>query len=256
LRTELHPQGVEVVTVSLELSGPEASRPFIEAARPGHPSLLDPTHALDRLFGVVNIPSVTWIDESGLIVRPPEPGWPTALSTLPARISARPEASSERTATASDDERRRQRQRVTELIASGQDRATYANAIRDWAVKGPDSAYCLSPEEVVARSQPRPLTGSEAAAHFELADYLWRIGQRAAAIRHFNAAHRLQPENWTYKRQAWSLVGNESVGGEYGRFTQGPRPGEEADWPFDSDFMTDVAKLEPGQYFPKTIEPA
>ena len=72
----MHPLGVEVVTVSLELSGPDASRPFIEAAAPEHPSLLDPTHLLDTLFGVVNIPNVIWIDEEGTIVRPPEPGWP------------------------------------------------------------------------------------------------------------------------------------------------------------------------------------
>ncbi len=68
--------GVEIVTVSLELSGPEVSRPFIEAANPTHPSLLDPKHQLDALFGVVNIPNVIWINEEGVIVRPPEPGWP------------------------------------------------------------------------------------------------------------------------------------------------------------------------------------
>jgi hypothetical protein len=27
-----------------------------------------------------------------------------------------------------------------------------------------------------------------------------------AAQRWFREAHRLQPENWTYKRQAWSMV--------------------------------------------------
>ena len=52
------------------------SRPFIEAAHAEHPSLLDPTHLLDSLFGVVNIPNVIWIDEDGVIVRPAEPGWP------------------------------------------------------------------------------------------------------------------------------------------------------------------------------------
>ena len=79
--------GLEVVTASLELSGPEASRRYIEAAhpsgRPTHPSLLDPTHQLDALFGVVNIPNVIWIDESGIIVRPPEPGWPGGRQDLP-----------------------------------------------------------------------------------------------------------------------------------------------------------------------------
>jgi hypothetical protein len=84
LRTELHPKGLEIVTVSLELSGPEASRPYIEAAHPEHPSLLDPTHQVDSLFGVVNIPNVVWIDEAGMIVRPAEPGWPGGRHEIPA----------------------------------------------------------------------------------------------------------------------------------------------------------------------------
>ncbi|MEZ5343370.1 MAG: hypothetical protein R2706_18600 [Acidimicrobiales bacterium] len=63
------------MTVSLELSDPDVSRPFIEAANPTHLAL-DPKHQLDALFGVVNIPNVIWIDEAGVIVRPPEPGWP------------------------------------------------------------------------------------------------------------------------------------------------------------------------------------
>jgi hypothetical protein len=234
-----------VVTVSLELSGPEASRPYIEAAKPEHPSLLDPTHQLDTLFGVVNIPSVTWIDEEGVIVRPPEPGWPVDPVTL-----RRPTTGEQPT----DEAEAERRRRLFEKLGSGQDRAAYADALRDWVAKGAASPYYLTPEEVIARSQPRPKTVSEAAAHFELGNHLWRHGQREAAIRQFNAAHRLQPENWTYKRQAWSLVGNERVGGERGRFAQSPLPGEEAAWPFESDFVTDVMKLDPGQYYPKTMD--
>jgi hypothetical protein len=78
-------------------------------------------------------------------------------------------------------------------------------------------------------------------------------GRRDLAIAHFNASHRLQPENWTYKRQAWSLVGNERVGGEFGRFIQGPVEGEEDAWPFESDFRSDVSQLAEGAYYPKTI---
>jgi hypothetical protein len=58
---------------------------------------------------------------------------------------------------------------------------------------------------------------------------------------------------WTYKRQAWSLVGREQVPGEMGMFTQVPRPGAEADWPFIGSFDADVAELGPGQYYPKTL---
>jgi hypothetical protein len=234
----------------LELSGPEASRAYIEAAAPEHPSLLDPTHQMDALFGVVNIPNVVWIDETGTIVRPPEPGWPggraefpkemmTSIPTL-GRAPHAPDAPEDGPG-------------MWAVLGSGQDRMSYPDAIRDWAEKGADSEYALTPDEVVTRSQPRSKAMSEGAAHFELANQLWRRGNRDAAIEHFNACHRLQPDNWTYKRQAWSLLGHERNGGDYGRFAQGPLVGEEADWPFESDFTSEVSARPVGSYYPRTM---
>lgn len=241
MRTELHPRGLEVVTVSLELSGPEASRPYINAARPRHPALLDPTHQLDALFGVVNIPSVVWIDEGGTIVRPPEPGWPSGERTIPPETAASMARSMAGLGAAAA------------VLRTGQDRRTYADAIRDWVDHGADSVFALKPHEVVDRSRPRAAAESAAAAEFELANALWRRGERESAIAHFNACHRLQPDNWTYKRQAWSLVGHERAGGGYGRFVQGPLDEGDADWPFDSDFATDLGRTGVGEYYPKTF---
>ena len=252
LRNELHPLGLEVVTVSLELSDPDASRPFIEAAGAEHPSLLDPTHQLDALFGVVNIPNVIWIDEDGVMVRPAEPGWP-GKSHYPESIVTMMRERAERSAAAAAAAGRDEPPSVPATLQGGQNRRSYPDAIRDWAHHGAASRFAMTPEEVVAASQPRAVEMSEGAAYFELANHFWRHGDRDAAIRHFNECHRLQPDNWTYKRQAWSLVGNERVGGEMGRFTQGPLPGEEADWPFSSDFDTDVARVRPGEYYPKTM---
>jgi hypothetical protein len=213
--------------------------------------LLDPTHRLDALFGVVNIPSVIWIDEHGIIVRPPEPGWPGTTSTMPAHLATSlPELGRAPRAPRRPDEGGR----FGAALRSGQDREHYADAIRDWVRHGPDSEYALTASEVVARSRPRPMAVSEAAAHFELADHLWREGRRDLAIAHFNATHRLQPDNWTYRRQAYSLVGNERVGGEFGRFVQGPVRGEEDTWPFDSDFRSEVSMLDEGEYYPRTIQ--
>src|SRR5436309_8715312 len=76
LREELHPQGLEVVTVALDTGGAEAAGPWIDRARPTHPSLIDQAHLLDELLGIVNVPSGLWIDEQGMIVRPPEPAFP------------------------------------------------------------------------------------------------------------------------------------------------------------------------------------
>jgi hypothetical protein len=202
---------------------------------------------MDALFGVVNIPNLVWIDEQGMIVRPAEPGWPGPTAFPPTMLQELPRVARPRNVP----ERGRGHRRS--VIASGQDRDRYPDAIRDWVARGAASPYALTPAEVVARSQPRPLDVSQAAAHFELANHLWRQGRRDAAFAHFRECHRLQPENWTYKRQAWSLVGNERVGGRWGRFVQGPLESEQETWPFDSDFLTDVARLGEGEYYPRTM---
>jgi tetratricopeptide (TPR) repeat protein len=240
------------VTVSLELSGPEASRPFIEAANPTHPSLLDPKHQLDALFGVVNIPNVIWIDEAGMIVRPPEPGWPPGddyPDWLRGFLDERNAAVEKKAAEIEQDD-----PGLAARMRGGQDHDSYPDAIRDWAQKGAESAFAMTADQVLAASAERGIDKSEGAAHFELANHLWTAGDRDSAIKHFNQAHRLQPDNWTYKRQAWSLVGNENAGGgEMGRFNQGPLPGAEADWPFEGNFMAESSATPAGDYYPNTM---
>ena len=59
--------------------------------------------------------------------------------------------------------------------------------------------------------QPRGVAEATAAAHCELGQYRYREGRTQDAVRHVREAHRLQPDNWTYKRQAWSLADPEQV---------------------------------------------
>jgi hypothetical protein len=236
MREELHPSGLEVVTVCLEMTGPDVARPFVDVAAPTHPTLIDATHEMDAKFGVVNIPNVVWIDEDGMIVRPAEAGWPPRVN-VPEWLLA----------IDGDGEP----PPGLEALGGGQERGAYPDAIRDWVANGTDSRFVLTSAEVIERSQPRPIEVSQAAAEFELAMHLWQRGRRDAAIAHFNECHRLQPSNWTYKRQAWSLIGRERVEGEWGLFMQSPSPDD--DWPFDTDFAGDVAKLDKGEYFPKTM---
>jgi hypothetical protein len=236
MREELHLSGLEVVTVCLEMTGPDVARPFVDVAAPTHPTLIDATHEMDAKFGVVNIPNVVWIDEDGMIVRPAEAGWPPRVN-VPEWLLA----------IDGDGEP----PPGLEALGGGQERGAYPDAIRDWVANGTDSRFVLTSAEVIERSQPRPIEVSQAAAEFELAMHLWQRGRRDAAIAHFNECHRLQPSNWTYKRQAWSLIGRERVEGEWGLFMQSPSPDD--DWPFDTDFAGDVAKLDKGEYFPKTM---
>lgn len=222
MRDELHPGGLEVVDVCLEMAGPDVARPFVEAAATTHPSLIDRAHYMDSRFGVTNIPQVMWIDEDTTVVRPPEPASPRAVGEEALWMA--------------------------ELVGGSEERERYVARVQDWVEKGPDSRYALSPHDVIARSQPRSMEISQAAAHFELAQHLWRQeGFSDEAIGHFNAAHRLQPDNITYKRQAYSALAVSRSGGHdasgWARFRQAPEEGEE--WPFISDFNKDMIRFRP-----------
>ncbi len=83
-------------------------------------------------------------------------------------------------------------------------------------------------DEVVARSTPRPPEASRAAACFELGQHLHRAGHADDAVPWFREAHRLQPDNWTYKRQAWELVDP---------ILQGPSE------QYDGDWLSDVREI-------------
>jgi hypothetical protein len=224
LREELHPHGLEVVTVGLEMGGADVVRPFIEDASPRHPSLVDETHLMDALFGVTNIPSGIWIDEDGLIVRPHE-------SAVPPPVM-RPNKDGE----------------LKPWGMGGQygfDADTYADMLRDWVQKGAGSEHVLAPSEVIARSHPQSVEVSQAAAHFELAQRVWRQeGFSERALAHFARAHTLQPDNITYKRQAYSQyrVATTDEPTDRTRFMQSPTEGEP--WPFVSDFTADMAAMQ------------
>ncbi len=174
---------------------PEDARQWIEAAAPAHPSLVDSAHVTDELFGFVNVPNAVWIDENGVLVRPAEPAFPGHNPTMDSLRQLDPDSLPGELGDV---------MRQVVKIRSSPD--AYRAAVIDWAEHGADSEFALTPDEVVARSQPRSRDAATAAAHFELAQHLHRTGATDAAVAHFKEAHRLQPDNWTYKRQAWHLV--------------------------------------------------
>jgi hypothetical protein len=208
--------------VALDTGGPDAARQWIEAAKPEHPSLIDQAHLLDELFGIVNVPSGVWIDEAGTIVRPPEPAFPIRRQPSGARREPPPDAPPRMLA-------------LIEAVSKIQiDPETYVAALRDWVANGAASRYALSPDEVIERSQPRGVDEATAAAHFELGQHLYRAGRQDEAVPHFREAHRLQPDNWTYKRQAWTFADP----------GQGPTDLYEGSW------LEDVQKIGAENYYP------
>lgn len=192
LRTELHPKGLEIVTIALDTGGADAARPWIEKANARHPALIDRAHIADEFFGMVNVPSGVWINEDGMIVRPPETAYPQRPSFLDREIPA--------DATPS------QREGMMEVRKLRIEAEKYVAALRDWAARGSESRFALAPRQVIERSRPRSFEEGTASAHFELGQHLHRAGLTERGIGHFQQASRLQPENWTYRRQAWNLL--------------------------------------------------
>ena len=210
------------MTIALDVGGVDAAGKFIDYAKPEHPALIDQAHSLDELFGVVNVPTGIWIDEAGTIVRPPEAAWPGRAvfrEMIPAEMP--PDADPWVVKALG----------VTKQIPTAPEK--YVEALRDWVARGPESPYALSPEDVVARSRPRPPEAGLAAAHFELGQHLHRAGFPDDAVPHFREAHRLQADNWTYKRQAWSFADA----------LQRPNEVYEGDW------AGDVEKMGPENYY-------
>ena len=184
LRSEVHPRGAEVVTVALDTGGADAARPWIEAAQPAHPSLIDAAHVTDELFGFVNVPNAVWIDEEGRIVRPAE----TAGTGDEFRSMVSPGG------IPPDDLQRMMTRRQR-----------YVDAIKDWVRNGTDMA---SPTD-----RTHTADDAQAFAHFRFGTWLWHQGREDEAQQQLAEAKRLKPESWAFRRQSWELEEVGKAGG-------------------------------------------
>ena len=203
-----------MVTVALDVE-PEHTYQWIDAADPTHPSLIDTTHVTDELFGFVNIPMAVWIDEDGNIVRPAESA---SIERSPLRDMDIPDGLPERMT-----------KMFTEVKKIPDQADDYRAAIVDWVRNGSGSQFALDAAAVIARSQPRGEDEARAAACFELGEHLRRTVGGDAAVPWWREAHRLHPANWTYKRQAWTLV-TTAEGATENDLIQGPNDTYTGNW--------------------------
>ncbi len=246
--TRVRPLGVEIVTIAMDAAGVEAGRKFVERAGPTHAAAIDTDHVLGRLFGVTNVPSGIWIDELGTIVRPPEPAFPgrvVIFDEIRKADLAREQQHTEGDLTLMREVLKSttdgltpevaERLELTRRIADAAEPELYLEMVLDWAERGAQSRYVLEPHEVIERSSPRSPADSQAAAHFEIGRHLELSGDHDGAVEHWRAAHRLQPLNWTYKRQAW-------------RFEYGP-DGDPSR--YDGSMEKDLREVGPDNYYPK-----
>jgi hypothetical protein len=168
--------------VAIAMDDAEAARPWIEAAKPTYPCLIDRDHHVADLYNMVNVPQAAWIDEQGIIVRPPENAGSSdvfrGMDRVTKKMTAEQVSERERTKT------------------------VYTDAVRDWALKGSASAFVY--DAAAARERLRlPDAGiANAHVHFRLARYLLRVGKQDEAAHHFAEASRLHPDSWNIWRQS------------------------------------------------------
>ncbi len=174
---ELGGLGFTPITVALD-RGPEDARPWIEAAKPTHPSLIDVRHVVADLYNMVNVPTILWIDEHGRIVRPNDVAFGTD----------------------------------TFKHITGLESAKHLAAVRAWA-RGETTPL---PEARARALQPVPTTADQQArAEFGLGRWLHEQGRAAAAERHFLRAGELAPHDFTIRRGTMPMRGIDPMGPQF-----------------------------------------
>jgi hypothetical protein len=180
LQEELAGHGFMVIAVAMD-SREGDPLPWIDAAKPTYPTLIDREHRLAELYGIVNVPQAVWIDETGRIVRPAEAaGSYEGFRRMNRATREMPED-------------------VARLTA--QAKAVYLDAIRDWARNGEGSAHAFTAEQARAHLPVVTEDSARAQALFRLAQFLIRHGERDEAERWIREASRLHPDSWCIWRQ-------------------------------------------------------
>ena len=171
----------DFTVLAVALDQPDAARPWIDAAAPTYPCLIDRDHRTAALYHFTNVPQAMWIDEDGRIVRPPEnAGQTDAFRRM------------DRTTSTFPDDAIAERARV---------KALYVDAVKDWAKRGASSPHALDAPGVSARMHLPDATVVEAHAVFRLGQALLRDGRSDEATRRFEKASRLHPDSWAMWRQ-------------------------------------------------------
>ncbi len=142
------------------------------------PLLIDPQHLLTEVYAISNVPAVVWIDEHDQIVRPNSVAFSTDMFAEFTGAESGPH--------------------LDALRARVRDGAVTMSAA-DARAAVPD----LSDDEVRAR------------LHFRVAAEARRRGDDATARRHFDRAAELAPMDFTIRRAAMPLVGDDPFGAEF-----------------------------------------
>ena len=151
-------------------------RPWTDAIT--FPVLIDSDHVLTELYAISNVPTVIWIDEHDAIVRPNGVAFGTDTFLAFTNVESEP----------------------------------HMDAVRRWVR---DGEAPLTADE--ARHAVADLTDDEVRArlHFRIAVHARRAGDDETARRHLARAGELAPHDWTIRRAALPLVGDDPFGEKF-----------------------------------------
>ena len=194
LYEELKELGFVVITVALD-RGPEDARPWIEAASPTHPSLIDVGHAVADLYNMVNVPTVVWIDERGRIVRPNDVAFGTDTFRHITGIEAARHLGALR----------------AWVRGEAQPKASRADMEIPRAERGGEAPIMTAREVRTLQPVPSP-ADQQARAEFGLGRWLAERGRGEAAERHFVRAGELAPHDFTIRRGTMPIRGIDPMG--------------------------------------------
>ena len=175
LSDELGEDNISIILVAFD-DNVEVVRPFTEGI--SLPVLLDQQHLLSELYAISNVPTVVWIDDKGTIVRPNELAFGTDTFADFTGVSSEP----------------------------------HLNAIRAWV------QHDVSPMDAVdARGAIADLSDDEidARLHFRVGAEARRRGESDVAESHLRIASTLAPMDFSVRRAAMPLLGEDPFGQEF-----------------------------------------
>jgi peroxiredoxin len=175
LSNELAEHDFGVVAVAIDEATDDVA-PFAEGI--DFPVLVDTDRRFADTYGLVNVPTVIWLDAEHNVVRPPSPEFSDDLFTEVHGVESGP----------------------------------HLEAVRRWVTTGDagDDLALRDPYPTDLSAEQR-----QARAEFRLALELARAGHDDAAARHVQVADGLAPDDFTIWRAGMQLVGDDPFGAEF-----------------------------------------
>ena len=165
-----------IIAAAQDAGGAAIAGPWYERAGATYVTLVDETHELSAKYALVNVPSAVWIDEAGKVRRIDEGTYATTHKMGDFEFG----------------------------------RDDYAPMVVDWVKRGEQRAHLEDVRDVAKRIAEPGADAALAEPTFRLGVYFHTQGDDTRANRYWQAAQRLNPDNWNYYRQDWSFTPDEA----------------------------------------------